>query len=228
MKTIQKMKIVALIPLRGGSKSIPYKNIQKLAGKPLAYWVCRAAKNSKYISEVYVSTEDSKIKKTIESLKLGIKIIDRPKELASDNSTTDSVMVHFQTKVSFDVLVTLQATSPFTTSEEIDEAIEMFLDKKYDSLLTGVKLKKFFWTIDGKPLNYDYMNRPMRQNFDGVVNENGAFYITRNKTLKKYRNRLSGKIGLYLMSPEKYIDIDKPEDWIEAEKMLKSMYKNEK
>ncbi|MDO8591170.1 MAG: acylneuraminate cytidylyltransferase family protein, partial [bacterium] len=188
-------KIVALIPLRGGSKGIPYKNIKPLAGKPLAFWACKAATESKYIDEVYVSTEDKKIKETVLSFGLGVKIVDRPKELAEDTSSTESVMLHFAEQVPFDMLVTIQATSPFTETLDFDTAIEQFAEKKYDSLLTGVLYKKFYWTKNGKPLNYDYRKRPRRQEFPGVINENGAFYITKREILEKEKNRLGGKIG---------------------------------
>lgn len=213
-------KIVALVPLRGGSKSIPYKNIKKIAGKPLAYWVCDAAKKSKYIDEVYVSTEDEKIKDVINSFGLGIKIIDRPPELATDKALTDSVMLHFATKVNFDILVTLQATSPLTTDNNINKAIEQLVEDKSDSLLTGVLVKRFFWSEDGKALNYDYLHRPMRQDFKGTIMENGAFYITKREILEKYKNRLGGKISVFRMPEETTVEIDEPEDWEVVEKLL--------
>ena len=217
---IKGLKTVALIPLRGGSKSIPYKNIKEIAGKPLAYWTCNAATHSKYIDEVYVSTEDDKIKKTVLGFKLGVKIIDRPAHLAEDTSTTESVMLHFAELVKFDLLVTIQATSPFTTSEDLDAALEQFTKNNFDSLLTGVSYKKFFWTKDGKPLNYDYKKRPRRQEFEGVVNENGAFYITKRSILDEHKNRLGGKIGIFEMPEDKAVDIDEPDDWSKAEEHL--------
>ncbi|MDO8590879.1 MAG: acylneuraminate cytidylyltransferase, partial [bacterium] len=72
----------------------------------------------------------------------------------------------------------------------------------------------------GKPLNYDYRKRPRRQEFPGVINENGAFYITKREILEKEKNRLGGKIGIYEMPEEKALDIDEPSDWPEAEKIL--------
>lgn len=217
---INKLKIVALIPLRGGSKSIPYKNIKEIASKPLAYWVCNAAKNSKYIDEVYVSTEDIKIKKVVLDLGLGVKIIDRPVEFARDTSSTESVMLHFMEQASFELLVTIQATTPFTTSDDLDRAIEQFVNEGYDSMLTGVSYKKFYWTKDGKPLNYDYLKRPRRQDWGGTITENGAFYITKRTILENVKNRLGGKIGVYEMLEDKAIDIDEPADWGEAAKIL--------
>lgn len=218
----QNKKIIALIPLRGGSKSIPYKNIKEIAGKPLCYWVLEAAKNSEYIDEVYVSTEDEKIKKTAEALGLGVKISDRPKELAQDTTPTESVMMDFIGRIEdFDLLVLIQATSPLTTSENIDRAIEQFFREECDSLFSGVLLKKFYWTKDGQPLNYNPMMRPRRQDFEGVINENGAFYITKKDILEKYKNRLGGKIGIYAMPEYMDIDIDEPGDWPAVEKLLK-------
>ncbi|MBM3261441.1 acylneuraminate cytidylyltransferase family protein [Candidatus Kaiserbacteria bacterium] len=206
-------KIVALIPLRGGSKSIPYKNIKEIAGHPLAYWTCKAAKDSPRISEVYVSTEDSKIKEAVESLGLGIKVIDRPAEFAQDTSSTESVMLHFMESVPFDILVTLQATSPMTTGADIDKAFEQFERDNLDSMLTGVLSKRFYWTREGKPLNYDPMARPRRQDFAGTIVENGAFYITKRAILEQYKNRLGGKIGVYEMSEDTFVEIDEPADW---------------
>jgi CMP-N-acetylneuraminic acid synthetase len=77
-------RIIGLVPLRSGSKRISYKNIKEIAGKPLAYWVCRAAKESHHISEVYVSAEDEIIRDVIESFDLGIQVLERPRELATD------------------------------------------------------------------------------------------------------------------------------------------------
>lgn len=218
----QGKKIVALVPLRGGSKSIPYKNIKEMAGKPLCYWVLKAATGSKYIDEVWVSTEDKKIKEVVLSFGLGVKVIDRPPELARDESSTESVMLHFAKEVDFEVLNLIQATSPSTTSEDLDKAIEQFFAEGDDSLLSGVLYKKFFWTPNGKPLNYDYLKRPRRQDFSGVVHENGAFYLTKKDILLKNQNRLGGKIGIFLLPEDKAVDIDEPADWPIAEEKLKS------
>src|SRR3989338_309011 len=226
---INNQKIVSLIPLRGGSKSIPYKNIKEIASKPLCYWTLKAATGSKYIDEVWVSTDDKKIKDVVLALGLGVKVIDRPAEFAKDTSSTESVMLHFAEHTSFDILNLIQATSPFTTSKDLDTAIEQFEREGDDSLLTGVLYKKFYWTPDGKPLNYDYLKRPRRQEFGGVVNENGAFYLTTKEILQKNKNRLGGKIGIFLMPEEKAIDIDELADWPLAEKYLLEQLKvNEK
>ena len=219
---INNKKIIALIPLRGGSKSIPYKNIKPMAGKPLAYFALKAAADSKYIDEIWVSTEDKKIKDVVLELGLGVKIIDRPEKLAKDDSSTESVMLHFAKEIPFDILVTLQATSPFTTSRDLDSALREFTKNGFDSMVSGVKTKRFFWTSEGRPLNYDPKKRPRRQDFDGSIMENGAFYITSREILEKTSSRLGGKIGVFQMPENSALEIDEPDDWEEAEKILKS------
>lgn len=213
-------KIVALIPLRSSSKRIPGKNIKPMGGKPLAYWACCAARNSRHISDVYVSTEDEQIARTVESLNLGVQIVARPKSLATDTSTTEDVMLHFMSLVDFDVLATLQATSPLVTSADLDLAIEQFLRDGNDTLLTGVPVSRFFWSMDGRPLNYDPLCRPFTQNFQGSVMENGAFYLTKRQILETHRCRLGGKIGIFRMAEETAIEIDEPQDWEAVERRL--------
>jgi len=214
-------KIVALVPLRGGSKGIPGKNIKNLAGKPLAYWALKAAAGSKYVDEVWVSTEDTKIKKVVSALGLGIKVLNRPKELAEDDSSTESVMLHFAKEVPFDILVTLQATSPLTTGKDIDRALEKFSENSFDSLVTGVPTKHFLWTPEGKPLNYDPQKRPRRQEWAGSIMENGAFYITKKSILESTKSRLGGKIGVFQMPTDSAVEIDEPEDFKVIAKLLK-------
>lgn len=221
----KKPKIVALVPLRGGSKSIPHKNIKKLAGKPLAFWALSAAANSKLIDEVWVSTEDKKIKKMVESFGLNIKVVDRPAEHATDSASTESVMLHFAKEVPFDILVTLQATSPLTQSADVDRAIQTVIDENYDSLVTGVRTNQFHWSLDGTPLNYDPQKRPRRQDWQGSLTENGAFYITRRTLLEEIGCRLGGKIKTFETSKETEIELDEPEDWAKVAKLLKKRKK---
>lgn len=205
------LKLVALIPLRGGSKSIPLKNIKNIGGQPLCYWVITAAQNCPEISEVWVSTDHPEIKAYC--LSLGAKVLDRPAELATDESSTESVMLHFMAQVDFDAVVTIQATSPLTQSEHLSEAIRLFKNNSYDSLLTCVEWKRFFWDQQGKPINYDPLYRPRRQEFAGYLMENGAFYVTARQILEKFHSRLGGKIALYQMPPETATELDEPLDW---------------
>lgn len=220
-------KIVALIPLRGGSESIPYKNIKPIAGKPLAYWVLNAASSAKCIDQVYVSTDDQRIKETIHDLQMEVTVLDRPDHLATSRATTESVMLHFADSIDFDILFMIQATSPVTHANDFDQAYKQFSDDQADSLLTGVVSRKFLWDMAGKPINYDPLNRPMRQDFTDnhkIAIENGAFYITKKDILQKHKCRLGGKISLYKMHEDDVHDIDEPRDWDIVEKILIEKY----
>jgi len=215
-----KRDAVALVPLRGGSKSIPGKNIRNIAGRPLCAWVLEAASKAVGTGNVFVSTDSREIAEVAGSVLPGVNIIERPTELATDTASTESVMLHFADNVEFSTLITLQATSPLTTADDIKKALELFHTHKYDSLLTGVRTKRFFWTDEGKAVNYDPLQRPLRQNFDGLIMENGAFYITKREILEKHRCRLGGSTGVYEMAPETAVEIDEPEDWTEVERLL--------
>lgn len=220
----QKPRIVALVPVRGGSKSIPLKNIRPIAGKPLCLWVLEAACCSKMIDKVYASTDSQDISDAIKGSLLPVKILLRDAKLATDTASTESVMIDFMDRVDFDILVTIQATSPMTASIDFDNALNYFLEGGFDSLVTGVRSKKFFWTGDksgnNRPVNYDFLNRPRRQDFDGFIMENGAFYITKRKVLKDAGCRLGGKIAVFEMLPETGVEIDEPADWEVVENLL--------
>src|SRR5690606_19614771 len=154
-------RCVALVPLRGGSKGIPKKNIKPIGGRPLCAWVLSAAVHARRIDAVYVSTDSAEIKEVVRSLGLPVGIIDRPAELATDEASTESVMLHFIASVpDIDRLVTIQATSPLLESRHLDEALELFDQGKCDSMLSAVRVKRFFWTDDARPLNYDPASRP--------------------------------------------------------------------
>jgi len=214
------MITTALIPLRGGSKSIPKKNIKSLAGKALAAWSLEVAAQSTQVNTVYVSTDSYEIANVVQGLGLGVKVISRPAELATDEASTESVMLHFLTRVDFDVLVTIQATSPLLTAHDLDQAITQFHEQQLDSMLSAVRCKRFFWNDDLTPINYDPLHRPRRQDFRGTLLENGAFYITKREILERYQCRLGGKIGIYEMDESTAVEIDEPEDWERVERLL--------
>lgn len=214
------MRTVALVPLRGGSRSIPYKNIRPMAGRPLCSWALDACLSCPEVDEVYVSTEDERIRNLVSSEHPDIRIIDRPKGLAQDATSTEAVMLHFADQVDFDLLVMVQATSPLTTAGDISMALSQFKKDRCDSMLTAVEFKRFLWERDGTPINYDPMRRPRRQEFEGCMMENGAFYITRRKVLLTERNRLGGKIGVFRMADETAAEIDEPSDWEYVERLL--------
>ena len=218
---------IAFVPVRCGSKSIPYKNIKDFCGKPLVYWTLKAIEDSEKIDKVYVATDCNEIKDIVNSfLFTKVEVYDRDEENAVDTASTESVMLEFINKQDFkdkDNFILVQATSPLTQAKDFDNALKQYENEKTDSLLTCVRTKRFFWNINGTPINYDYKTRPRRQDFDGILMENGAFYINTIVNIKKYKNRLSGKISIYEMAEFNMLDIDEEDDWIVGEKI---MYKN--
>ncbi|MFK7810820.1 MAG: HAD hydrolase-like protein [Saprospiraceae bacterium] len=225
------MQFTAFVPARCGSKSIEMKNIKSFCGKPLLYWNLLALENTESVKEIYVATDCD----TIEKVVLGFgfkktKVYRRKEENAADHSSTESVMLEFINQKNWDDddhLILVQATSPLTQSTDFKSAIKKM--ENADSLLTCVRLKRFYWNSDGTPLNYDFKNRPRRQDFDGILMENGAFYINSIKNILKNENRLSGKIAVYEMPEYTAVELDEPDDWFIAEAMMrKYILKEEK
>ncbi|MBW2476842.1 MAG: acylneuraminate cytidylyltransferase [Deltaproteobacteria bacterium] len=211
---------IALVPLRGGSKSIPGKNIKPIAGKPLCAWSLEAAVNSGIFHQVIVSTDSSDIASVVNSLNLGVTVLPRPAELATDTASTEAVMLYVAEQLEFDVMTLVQATSPFVAARHFQEAYQRFVEGQCDSLLSAVRQKRFYWTIDGKPINYNPQQRPRRQDFAGVFMENGAFYMTKKDVLLTEKCRLGGRIGVYEMPSISAVEIDEEEDWEIVERLL--------
>ena len=218
------MSNIAFIPVRGGSKSIPLKNIKHIYGKPLVYWTAKAANDSQYIDKVIIATDSKEIKQTVNSFGLEkIEVYDRHPENAQDTSSTESVMLEYLYQSNLndnDYFFLIQATSPLLKSKHIDEMYEKFIKEDADSAFTCVISKRFFWTKDGTPINYDYKNRPRRQDFEGYMLENGACYINSVRNIKQDKNRISGKKCLYVMPEYTSYEIDEPDDFIVIEKLM--------
>lgn len=219
------MKTIAFIPARGGSKSIPLKNIKPLCGKPLVCWSIEALENCPLVDEVIIATDSCEIENVILSYSYKkTTVYHRSAKNASDTASTESVMLEYINYAHLnetDVFMLVQATSPLTESIHFIEALTLYSQKEYDSLLTCVRNYRFFWNEDGTSLNYDYCNRPRRQDFAGILMENGAFYINTVKNILENGNRLSGHIGIYEMPQYTATEIDEPDDWVVLENLMR-------
>lgn len=217
------MKSIGFIPLRKDSKGIPGKNKRKLLGRPLFSWVLTEAAFSE-LDEVFVYTDDEDIIEFIKkqySWNLKIKVLQRSSKSATDEASTETAILEFCNKIEygFDILCLLQATSPFTTRIEINNALEVIKSGK-DSALSVVRTHRFFWDEYNKPINYDFLKRPRRQDFEGNLVENGAIYCTTKEALQKSECRISGDIGVIEMPEDSYSEIDSVVDWDIVEKLL--------
>lgn len=219
------MKNIAFIPVRGGSKSIPLKNIKMINGRPLVYWALLAAIECKEIDKVFVATDSDTIRETVEKFGFNkVEVVSRSQSTATETASTESAMLEFAEKYEFENIILIQATSPLLTSEDLQKGLEMFALPQYDSILSVVRQKRFVWKENeegiASPVNYDVYHRPRRQEFDGYLVENGAFYMCSRESLLRTGNRLSGNIGVVEMREESYFEIDEPSDWTIIEKFL--------
>ncbi|MCR5108589.1 MAG: acylneuraminate cytidylyltransferase family protein [Lachnospiraceae bacterium] len=226
MKEEKKSGTVAFIPVRGGSRSIPLKNIKVLNEKPLVYWTVKAACSCDFIDTVYVSTDSDKIKAAVEGLLLPkTKVIGRSEETASDTAPTESAMLEFARNITdWENIILIQATSPLLKKEDIERGYKLFLSGGCDSVFSGVRKKQFLWYDEGDHVkaSYDYLNRPRRQDYSGYIVENGAFYITKREALLRTGCRMSGNIKVCEMSEASIFEIDEPEDFIVIEAIMKN------
>lgn len=199
--------ILGVTPARGQSKGIPGKNIKLIAGKPLLAWTIEAAKKSKLIDRYVVSTEDKAIAEVAREFKADVLM--RPKALASDRASTLSVLQHALKNIPCDTIILLQATSPVRSAGLIDECINEFLSKRYDSLATGF-ICKFT----------EYAKTSMRrQDIKGFFYDDGNVYVLKADLLRK-GDRFGGRIGRKIISRWENTDIDDAFDFWLAENIL--------
>lgn len=220
-------KVLAIIPARGGSKGLPGKNIRRFLDRPLIGWTIEAAKNSKYIHEVVVSTDDSEIKKISEEFGAKVPFL-RPEYLATDKSVNTDVILHAIGQMpDFDVFCYLQPTSPLRTSEDIDLAFEHFFKGQANCCVSVKKSSQSpFWsfTIDNlflKPL-FSKEEIPLsRQDLLPTYTLNGAIYIANKTWFTEKRSFLGNETLPFVMPDSRSIDIDTLEDFEEAERLAR-------
>ena len=215
------MAVLGIITARGGSKRLPGKNIRYLAGKPLIAYTIKAAKESGIIDKIVVSTDDDEI--AMISEKFGAKIIDRPDELAADESPTIHAILHSLDSLAVDgyvpnLVILLQPTSPLRTGQDIRDAFEIFELKRPDSLVSLTETEepgKWDWIYS---ISEGYLVKPI----DGEKTfiPNGAIYISTPAHLKKTQSFYIGNVLAYEMPEKMSIDIDTANDFELAESVL--------
>jgi N-acylneuraminate cytidylyltransferase len=216
---------VAYIPARGGSKSIPLKNIRPLAGRPLVYWALKAACECGALDRVFVSTDSKAIAAVVSGFGFPkVEVAGRSAESATDAASTEAGLLEFAKSHEFEAIALIQATSPLLTAADLDRGFRLFARGDVDSVLSVVRQKRFVWRDSengyAAPLNYDYLRRPRRQDFEGLLVENGAFYLTGREALLRSGCRISGNIKTVEMPPASYAELDEPEDWPVVESLL--------
>lgn len=199
--------IIGLIPARGGSKGVPGKNIKIIYGKPLIVWTIERALESKMLDCVIVSTDSEEIADI--SYKAGAEVLMRPAELATDDASTQDVMVHVLKNYPADILVLLQPTSPCRSESLIDECVNEFEQGDYDSLATG-------WICDYKEYG---TNTLPRQQIKGFFYDDGNVYVMKASNILN-GDRYGKKIDRKIISRYQNAEIDDAYDFWLLEKIL--------
>lgn len=220
------MKTIGFIPARCGSKEIPLKNIKLLCGKPLIYWTLKSLSLSTKIDEIILATDCEQIASITVKLQIPkVNVFMRSLESATDEASTEMVMLEYLHNSNLneeDLIVLIQATSPYTTNNDITNALNQLTDSSADSLLSCARTHHFYWNEQGQPINYDSQKRPRRQEFKGNLQENGAIYINRVKNILQDQNRLSGEVSVYEMPDYTTVELDKAYQWEIAEAIMRN------
>lgn len=229
------IEVLGIIPARGGSKSIPQKNIAILNGKPLISYTIEAARRCKSISRLIVSTDDKDIADI--SMSLGAEVpFMRPQDLAEDSTPTIHVVLHALDELEYsggycpDIVVLLQATCPLRSAEDIDEAVSTFRSNEGDVVVSVVRSEEHpynMFRIEGTyllPLIGDRdASVTRRQDYPELYLLNGAMYVSTPQKLRRLRSFIKGKLIPYIMPWVRSVDIDYPLDMEYASFLLKKL-----
>lgn len=212
-------RVVAVIPARGGSQGVPGKNVTRVGGVPLVGRAVRSALRAHRVDTVVVSTDDAAISSA--ALAAGARVVTRPAELANDTASSEAALLHAceeiekLTATAPQVLVFIQATSPFIDPDEIDAAIERVLGDECDVVFSAVETYEFLWELqpDGAHgINHDRAFRPRRQDREPHFRESGAFYVMDWAGFRETRHRFFGRIGVQPVDERFSLEIDTPEE----------------
>jgi len=219
------LSVLVVIPARGGSKGIPRKNLRSLRGKPLLYYAIHTALQSRYSPDIYVSSDDDEILSL--SRKMGAKTIQRSSQISKDATTLDPVIYDAFKKIeqlenkAYDLIVTLQPTSPLLKANSLDEAIGVLQrHPEIETVISATDDTHLTWKKENDRYVPNYNKRVNRQYLTPVFKETGGFLITRSNIITE-SNRIGKEVELYLLGSGESIDIDTYEDWNLCEYYLK-------
>ena len=211
-------EVVAIIPARGGSKGVPRKNVRRVGGVPLVARAVAAARAAASVDRVVVSTDDPEIAAVAEEW--GAQVIARPADLAGDTASSESAVLHSldvlaHAGVDVDVVVFVQATSPFIDSRDLERAVSLVRETSFDSVFSAIETYGFLWSQDasgtGRGINHDPGARPRRQDREPHYLETGAFYVMRAAGFREARHRFFGWVGVVDVAERTAIEIDTEE-----------------
>lgn len=227
-------RTVAIIPARGGSKGVPAKNLNLVGGVPLVVRAVRACLAAQRVDAVYVSTDDQGI--AAAARLAGAEVILRPRELAGDIASSEAALLHGLEQLQArgqrpEALLFVQCTSPFIDPNTLDEAAELILSGRADSVFSGVPTYDFIWrdaelsAVPGEGVmvgqNHDASHRPRRQDRRPDFRETGAFYAMNTAGFQLHRHRFFGRTTVVSVSDLTTSEIDTPHDLVLAEALAR-------
>ncbi|MGA5760842.1 N-acetylneuraminate synthase family protein [Nonomuraea bangladeshensis] len=206
------MRVLAVVPARGGSAGVPLKNLALVGGVPLVTRAVRACLAAELVDQVVVSTDHDGIAAT--AREAGALIVERPAELSGATASSESAVLHALDALGADpeVVVLVQCTSAFIDPEDLSAAVRKVLDGEADSVVSGLPTHEFLWTAAGAGVNHDPAVRPRRQDREPQFRENGAFYVMRTAGFREHGHRFFGRTAVQPVPPQHAIEVDEPGD----------------
>ena len=229
------MRILCVVPARGGSKGVPRKNLRVVGGKPLVVWTLEQALATRPAMDVVVSTDDEEIAAVARAAGALVPFL-RPADLARDTTPTEPVVRHAiaaarGADAAPDAVMLLQATSPVRLPGTLSRAVAQLEATGVDSLVGVVPQAPFIWTEGtadaGPAAAYDVTARPRRQDLTAATlryRETGSLYLTRTWVYDDLDNRIGGRVGLFVMDELEGIDVDTYLDLDVAERTLARLH----
>lgn len=226
------MRILAIIPARGGSKRIPRKNVKDFCGRPLISWTIDFARRINFLDRVHISTDCPDVRKFVESMNLEVPFL-RSADTATDTSSSASAVIEtldrfVELEEHFDFVALLQPTTPWRREERWAEAVDLLMNNECDTVVSVAPIQHHPWhaltLTHEREISYffDEQCRQSRtQDMPAAYCLNGSIYISRTSVIRSTQSMIGGVCrGVVCDDPTENIDIDSPTDWINAEAAL--------
>ncbi|WP_155346466.1 N-acetylneuraminate synthase family protein [Acrocarpospora pleiomorpha] len=206
------MRVLAVVPARGGSVGVPLKNLERVGGTPLVSRAVETCVRAELVDTVVVSTDHAGIADAAEQA--GARVVPRPADLSGGTASSESAVLHVLDALGEEpeIVILVQCTSAFIDPKDLDAAIAKVLDGEADVVFSGMETYEFVWSIDGSGINHDPAHRPRRQDREPHYRETGAFYVMRTAGLRERGHRFFGTVAVQPVPARHAVEVDTPED----------------
>ena len=215
-------KVTALVPMKGNSERVPNKNIRLLNGKPVCHWILESLSRSRYVKEVIINTDSTKIKEIVSGFDF-VKVIDRPDYLLGDNVSIQPLIAHDIEYATNEIILQTHSTNPLLKTETIDSAINTYFENniEFDALFSVTPVQQRYYFKNREAVNHDPQHLIQTQLLEPLYHENSCIYIFSRETNRKIQNRLGNNPFFFEMDYLEAADIDEWHDFLWTEFLLK-------